>query len=210
MLAHLRRHHPSVTIDGTRKRESGKKLQLLPPQPLNRGEGEKSDRAKAINKAMGVFIAKDMQPYAVVEDAGFQHMIKVLESRYNIPSRHHFSNTIIPELYEGTRQRIVKELSNTAYVALTTDGWTSRATETVTAHYINSEWEMKSSVLQTRPLYESHTSEHLSEALTQAVTEWKLERANSTIPVATNNASRECSQCNSWTGTTDRVLCTYC
>ena len=59
------------------------------------------------------------------------------------------------------------------YVALTSDGWTSRATESfliVTAHYITSEWEMKSSVLQTQPLYESHTSKHLSEALTEAVT----------------------------------------
>ena len=77
-------------------------------------------------------------------------MIKVPEPRYNIPSRKHFSNTVIPELYEQTRQGIVEELSNTAYVALTTDGWTSRATEsylTVTAHYITSEWEIKSSVL---------------------------------------------------------------
>lgn len=101
-------------------------------------------------------MAKDMQPYAIVEDAGFQHMIEVLERGYNIPSHRHFSNTVIPGLYEGTRRRSVKELSDTAYVALTTDGWTSRATEnvlTVTDHYINLEWEMKSSVLQTRPHY---------------------------------------------------------
>ena len=45
-------------------------------------------------------------------------MIKVLESRY-IPSRKHFSNTVIPELYEQTRRGIVEELSNIAYVALT-------------------------------------------------------------------------------------------
>ncbi|KAJ8356661.1 hypothetical protein SKAU_G00194550 [Synaphobranchus kaupii] len=48
---------------------------------------------------------------------------------------------------------------------------------------------MKSAVLQTRPLYESHTSAHLAEELTNAVTEWKLERPNMTIPVTTDNAS---------------------
>lgn len=118
-------------------------------------------------------------------------MVKALEPRYTIPSRKHFSETAIPALYEETRRGIEKELSDTTSVALTTDGWTSRATEsflTVTVHYISSEWEMKSAVLQTRPLYESHTSEHLSEALTEAVTEWKLERGSSTIPVTTDNA----------------------
>lgn len=82
-------------------------------------------------------------------------------------------------------------MSDTAHVALTTDGWTSRATEsflTVTAHYITSEWEMRSCVLQTRPIYESHTSEHLSEVLTDVVAEWKLERVNSIILVTTDNA----------------------
>ncbi len=65
-------------------------------------------------KALGEFIAKDMQPYAVVDDAGFQHLITVLEPRYNIPSCRHFSNMVIPKLYEETRsQRIAG--SNTVF-----------------------------------------------------------------------------------------------
>ena len=78
-------------------------------------------------------------------------MLKALETQYNVPSRKYFSNTVIPALYEETQRGIVKELSEAAYVALTTDGWTSRATEsflTVTVHHITSEWELKSSVLQ--------------------------------------------------------------
>ncbi|KAI4791001.1 hypothetical protein KUCAC02_034269, partial [Chaenocephalus aceratus] len=66
-------------------------------------------------------------------------------------------------------------------IALTTDGWTSRATEsylTVTAHYITPDcnWNMQSHVLQTRPLYEQHTSTNLAEVLKEVVSEWKLER----------------------------------
>ncbi|GAA6110366.1 E3 SUMO-protein ligase ZBED1-like [Tachysurus ichikawai] len=38
---------------------------------------------------------------------------------------------------------------------------------------------MRSCVLQTRPIYENHTSEHLSEMLTDVVAEWKLERGQS-------------------------------
>ena len=37
------------------------------------------NRATAITKSIGVFIAKDMRPYSVVENKGFQHMINVLE-----------------------------------------------------------------------------------------------------------------------------------
>ncbi|KAJ8353394.1 hypothetical protein SKAU_G00209610 [Synaphobranchus kaupii] len=86
---------------------------------------------------------------------------------------------------------IKHELSAAPTVALTTDGWTSRATEsylTVTAHFINSEWEMKNPVLQMHPVYEQHTSTHLAEELQEAVAEWKLERPRTTIAVTTDNA----------------------
>ena len=64
------------------------------------------------------------------------------------PSAATFIDTVIPEIYEETRRGTAKELSDTAYVALTTDGWTSTATErflTVTAHHITLEWEMRRS-----------------------------------------------------------------
>lgn len=54
---------------------------------------------------------------------------------------------------------------------------------------LNSDWQIKTAVLQTRPVYESHTSANLSEELKHAVTEWKLNRAGSTIPVTTDNAA---------------------
>ena len=46
------------------------------------------------------------------------------------------------------------------FVAITADIWTSVATDsnlTVTAHYLNEEWEMKSMVSGTLPLSESCT-----------------------------------------------------
>ena len=66
-------------------------------------------------------------------------------------------------------------------VALTTDSWTSRATEcylTVTAHFITAEWEIKSHDLQTCPLKISHTRVNLGGELKEVVAVWKLERDN--------------------------------
>ena len=58
-----------------------------------------------------------------------------------------------------------KELEDTSGIGLTTDSWTSLATEnyiTYTAHYITKAWEMKSKVLSTQASEERHTAENLA------------------------------------------------
>ena len=77
-------------------------------------------------------------------------------------------------------------------MALTTDGWTSRATEsyiTITAHFINDNWEMKNYVLQTRPMHESHTGANIAEVIKEAVQEWNIPQENDCIPLVSDNAS---------------------
>ncbi|XP_063049938.1 E3 SUMO-protein ligase ZBED1-like isoform X1 [Engraulis encrasicolus] len=189
MASHVRRYHPSLVVEGRRGAPAKKPFTISAAfkQPL----AADTAKAKSISKAIGLFIAKDMQPYSVMEGEGFRNMLKVLEPRYVMPTRRYFGTNVIPHLYEETRQDIVKELSEACQVALTTDGWTSRSTEsylTVTAHHITPQWELRSCVLQTRPIYESHTSEFLSQKLREVVEEWALERGSGSIPVTTDNA----------------------
>ncbi len=123
-------------------------------------------------------MAPDMRPFSVVENDGFTHLLSVLEPRYQLPSRPHFSQNVLPPLYNEVRAKLVEDLSNAIFIALTTDGWTSRATQsfmTITAHYITDNWVIKNPVLQTRAVYECHVSDHLSEILQGAVAEWKIE-----------------------------------
>ncbi|XP_060791742.1 zinc finger BED domain-containing protein 4-like [Neoarius graeffei] len=47
---------------------------------------------------------------------------------------------------------------------------------------------MRTVVLQTRPLYEQHTSSHLADKLNEVVSEWKLERPGMNKAVTTDNA----------------------
>lgn len=188
MSTHIKRHHPGVQTAAQPPKQQQQRLDFKQHLAAD------SDRAKTITKAVGMFIAADMRPYSVVENRGFKNMMNVLEPRYKLPSRYHFTSQVVPDLYEQERKKIVGELSKASSVALTTDGWTSRATEsyvTVTAHYITAEWEMRSPVLQTRPLYESHTGTNLAQVLTAAVEEWKLERPNRSIPVTTDNAKNQ-------------------
>lgn len=95
-------------------------------------------------------------------------MLKVIEPRSNVPSDLYFSRQVIPAIYKQVQAVVVCDLSEASTLALITHGWTSRAIEsylTVTAHFITLEWNMKSHVLQTCPVYEEHTSTYLAELL---------------------------------------------
>ncbi len=99
-----------------------------------------------------------------------------------------FQSECAASLLQWSKSQTRDDLSNDKCIALTTDGWTSRATKsfmTITAHYITENWVIKNPVLQTRTVYESHTSDYLSEILQGAVAEWKIDRENVTIPVTT-------------------------
>uniref|UniRef100_A0A1A8JA70 BED-type domain-containing protein n=1 Tax=Nothobranchius kuhntae TaxID=321403 RepID=A0A1A8JA70_NOTKU len=192
MTVHLRRHHPDAQTSGGRnKHQQPSKQQALPEsfrQPFTRD----SKRAKEIDRAIATFIAVDMRPFSVVDNIGFQETLRVLEPRYNLPSRTYFTETAVPALYNETKAKLETAVSAAPAVALTSDGWTSRATQSslaVTVHYIDPEWQMKSSVLQTR-LIESHATNDLAKALSEAVEDWKLVRAKGTIPVTTDNARK--------------------
>ena len=151
-----------------------------------------SKRAQLITRHVGLVIAKDLRPYSVVENSGFKHLVNVLDPKYVLPSRPHFSQVVIPELYSETKAAVQDDLDKALSVALTTDGWTSRSTEsylTVTAHFIDDDRQMKDYVLQTRPLHESHTGKNIADVLTAAVSDWGLSRPTGLKPLVTDNAS---------------------
>ncbi|XP_074608742.1 uncharacterized protein LOC141863174 [Acropora palmata] len=82
--------------------------------------------------------------------------------------KQHFSDKALPELYEKKKT----ELKSNFAEAVATDGWTSHATEsyvTITCNYIDKEWKLRSNVLQTRCLPESHTGVNISNVLREAV-----------------------------------------
>jgi len=109
-----------------------------------------SQRAKVITLAIAQFIIKDLRPFSVVENSGFKNMVQILEPKYTLPSRQHFSDKMVPDIYEDVKNNVKKELHG-KNVALTTDGWTSRAIQsyiTITTSYIDNDWKLRSYVLQ--------------------------------------------------------------
>jgi hypothetical protein len=60
-------------------------------------------RAKRITLSVACFIAKDLRPYSVVENAGFRHLLKTIEPRYKLPTRATFTDSALPALYKETK-----------------------------------------------------------------------------------------------------------
>jgi len=74
-------------------------------------------------------------------------------------------------------ETIKKELSDVQDIAITHDGWTSVNTEsysTVTAHFINKDWELRSVVLETKKVEGSHTGENIKSCLLETQQKWRL------------------------------------
>lgn len=89
------------------------------------------------------------------------------------------------------KKDVITGISKAVSVALTTDGWTSRATESyiTTAHYISQDWKLENKVLETTTLPCSHTGETLGEALNDTATRWNTKRQHGVNCVVTDNAS---------------------
>lgn len=67
-----------------------------------------------------------------------RNMLYQLDPRYHPPNRQTVSEQIIPALLAQEQAKLQSDLSEAKAVALTSDAWTSRATEsylTITCHY---------------------------------------------------------------------------
>ncbi|KAK3854720.1 hypothetical protein Pcinc_038814 [Petrolisthes cinctipes] len=129
-----------------------------------------------IDEELAKMIAKDFQPFSVVEDKGFKNYCLALNPSYVLPARKTLSQKIIPKLYDRQRESLQTELSKASAVCITSDSWTSRATSSfmaVTCHYIE-DYKMKSCLLDCFEVSERHTSENLAEELLKVAQEWKI------------------------------------
>lgn len=157
---HMKRKHPAL-LDSRAPSSISQSQDLVKykqPSIFSTKLSGESQRSTQITSAILQFIVKDLRPFSVVSNEGFKNMISTLEPRYTIPGRQHFSESAMPKLYEKVKQDVIEDLQKAVTVSLTTDSWTSRATEsyvTITSVHIDEEWNMKNYVLQVREFTQS-------------------------------------------------------
>lgn len=136
-----------------------------------------------------------MQPYSVVEDLGFRAVINAAEPRYVLPTRRTFAENIIPRLHTETLNNVKADILNAASLAITTDAWTSRSTQSYvsyTGHFLTPQFTPKNYCLKVENADESHTAVNLAKSLSDCLSEWTsvAQRENKMkIVIVTDNAS---------------------
>ncbi|XP_076135696.1 E3 SUMO-protein ligase ZBED1-like [Alosa pseudoharengus] len=195
LSTHISRHHAAeANIDNASAAPSSTNMPPLENRDITQfihqpQFSSNSARARRISTFVARFIALDLRPYSVVENDGFCDLVNELEPRYKIPRRQHFSEKRIPKLYIKTKDDLKERLLRAERVAITTDAWTSCATDsyvTITVHYVTSDWELESHVLQTRVFNESHTGKNIGALLKEACVEWNI--ADKDPALVTDNA----------------------
>lgn len=135
-------------------------------------------KSKKIDEQLGIMIAKEYQPFSLVENKEFIKFVSLLNQSYCLPSRKTLSNNIIPQILESTKEKVKNSLKNALFIAMSTDGWTSINNESyvaITVHFIDKELcILKSHLLGCYYFEKSHTAENLSSFLNQCFEEWSI------------------------------------
>ena len=124
-------------------------------------------RQQKLDSALLEMIASVIQPSSMVNDKGFNKFVNLLDSWHHIPSRRNLMRKL-PTKYEEVKARVKKCLEGAAHVCLTTDIWTSQATQgyiAVSCHFLDELWLMQTFVLETFNLTVSHTAENIAAEL---------------------------------------------
>ncbi|XP_050322582.1 E3 SUMO-protein ligase ZBED1-like [Bactrocera neohumeralis] len=135
-------------------------------------------------------VASDVLPLNVVNNVGLTKLIHELDPRYKMPSKTHLRNVLLKNEYNSLKETLKAELQIVESVALTTDGWSSRANEsylTVTCHFVTESFELASKILSTNQLITptNHSAVNIADTINNVVTEWGLQ--GKVVCVVTDN-----------------------
>ncbi len=100
LIRHLKNKHPTQYSEFTQATQP-KTSQLTLQESLKRREKMPHDSAKAqdITAKIAQMIAMSVLPFAFVENPGFLMLMEHVESRFEMPSRHYFTEKALPARY---------------------------------------------------------------------------------------------------------------
>lgn len=130
---------------------------------------------KTGQEALLDMIVIDCQPFQIVENERFRMYTKVLNADLELPSRKKITE-MLEEKYKIQSKDLKKKMEDVDYIALTSDGWSSDSIKSfmsVTAHLIEG-GTLKSLVISTAEITDSHAAQNIANAIQQILDEWKI------------------------------------
>ncbi|XP_068141509.1 E3 SUMO-protein ligase ZBED1-like [Drosophila tropicalis] len=194
LMEHLKRAHPLVHEE---KKENVSPIGLDKYFEKTNVYSSTSEKKKRIDEAIAQMVATDMQPFSVVENAGFINLMQVVDPKYAMPCRKTLRDAHVQNMYDGMVSQLKGMLTAISSCSVTTDAWTSRGNIsylTVTCHFIIN-FELKSVVLATKPLTDqtNHSSANIATTFREICDEWNIFDKVHTI--VTDNAASMIKTC---------------
>ena len=146
-----------------------------------------SQNYKTATRLIAKWVCRNSRPLSIVEDEGFRELINFLAPEYEVPT-HTTISANISSYYEEEKKKLRDELENIEFCSVTTDGGTSSNAISyldVNVHYIDQEFNLKSTVLGIRENKEEHTAENYREATNDILEEFGV--LNKVVQFTTDN-----------------------
>lgn len=125
----------------------------------------KSDNQEYLENLLMNWVIISNQPLQEMDNPAFIQFVNGLNPHFKIPSRNNLKKKIEAR-YDEEKEKLKNVLSLTPYsINLTSDIWTSNANESylsLTAHYLDSDWALKNSVLDIDKLPRPHTAKNIA------------------------------------------------
>ena len=127
-------------------------------------------RARQLTQIIGELIAVDNEAFNIVNRIGFVHLMATVEPRYTLPSDKYFSETLIPEMYEKVKRKLLTIIEKCSHVSITTDLWSSFVQDSydallyhsLTSHFVTAEFERVQVCLHAVSFDDSHTGDQIA------------------------------------------------
>ena len=182
LKSHLRLNHPSeysnlFPDENANENKQPKIEEFTRPVATVARLSASSHRAKVLTDAVTDFIVRDMRPINVVDGEGFVNLMQVAEPRYTVPCRKTIMG-LIDQKFLSMKLHTKAQLGKQSYLSLTTDMWTSRSGHALTAHYINTDFEVKHHNLTTCHLPGTHNHANIAAAIRNLADEWEMDLDN--------------------------------
>ncbi|KAF8661542.1 hypothetical protein HU200_056963 [Digitaria exilis] len=156
------------------------------PQRKNPGTPQISYSIEDCREALAEMIIIDEMPFRTVEGEGFKRYSKVLQPRFDPPSRVTVARDCM-QRYVKEKPKLKKILRNQR-ICLTTDTWTSRQNlcyMSLTAHWIDDEWNLQKRILNFCSVAD-HKGETLGKRVEECLLDWGIDGL---FTVTVDNAS---------------------
>ena len=139
-----------------------------------------SEKAQGIIAKIAQMIELSDQPFAFVEDPGFITLLDFSEPRFDMPSRHYFTEKALPALQKRVKDKLIVLLSDVPFISFTIDVWSSSVAPmslvNLTGHWANSSFVLRRATLHAQEFRGSHTAERIRQTMEKMLNNWGIDK----------------------------------